>query len=187
MLVLLQRFRHRYLLSHLSSFGAVNPSEKVNEVVLSLCLSCSGHAWVRMLLHMILGLFLIQRMQSPLSGYVFAFYLSFPFCFSLGRSSYCRFVLVSVSRFHMRILDFLLEMSLGHQLQSCNNHTSCRQLSSLERRLATSISILPTSELVSGTDSPICCQYVCQWLLTTLHPTLCRSPERCRSLIWLLR
>ena len=85
----------------------------------------------------------------------FAFYLPFPFAFSLGRSSYCRFVLVSVSRFHMKILDFLLEMSLGHQLQSCNNHTSCRQLSSLERRLATSISILPTSELVSGTDSPI--------------------------------
>ena len=77
MLVLLQRFRHRYLFSHLSSFGAVN------QVVPSLCLSCSGHAWMRMLLHMILGLFLIQRMQSPLSGLFFAFYLPFPLAFPL--------------------------------------------------------------------------------------------------------
>ena len=42
-LVYPQHFRHRYLFHQLSSFGAVNLSEKTNEVVPSLYLSCSGH------------------------------------------------------------------------------------------------------------------------------------------------
>ena len=42
----------------------------------------------------------------------------FAFSFSFARSSYCKSVLVSISRFEMKVLDFLLEMSLGHQLQS---------------------------------------------------------------------
>ena len=54
-------------------------SRKVNEVVPSLCFSCSGHARLRVHLQMNLGLFVIQRMQSPLSELVLAFDLPFPF------------------------------------------------------------------------------------------------------------
>ena len=56
-------------------------------------------------------------------------------------------------------------------------------MSSLERRRATNISILPTFQLASWTDCPTCCQKVCQWLLTILRPTLSRRGERCRSWI----
>ena len=42
---------------------------------------------------------------------------TFSFCFSFTRSSNCKSVLVSISRVEMRIFDFLLEVSLGHQLQ----------------------------------------------------------------------
>ena len=43
---------------------------------------------------------------------------AFSFRVSFVRSSYCKSVLASVSRFEVTILGFLLEMSLGHQLQS---------------------------------------------------------------------
>ena len=38
--------------------------------------------------------------------------------FPVHAGSYCRSVLVSICGFAMTILDFLLEMSLGHELQS---------------------------------------------------------------------
>ena len=50
---------------------------------------------------------------SPLGvlfGIVFAHSCRFPF----AQGSYCRSVLVSTSRCEMRILDFMLEKSLGH-------------------------------------------------------------------------
>ena len=43
--VCLLHFRHRNLFHHLSRLGAVNQSEKVNEVVPALCLSYIGLAW----------------------------------------------------------------------------------------------------------------------------------------------
>ena len=43
---------------------------------------------------------------------------AFSFRFSVARRSFCKSVIVSISRFEMRIFDFLLEMSLGHALPS---------------------------------------------------------------------
>ena len=61
------------------------------------------------------GLFVIQRMQSsPVFCILFAFSFRFPF----ARSSCCKSVLVSISHCGVRILDFLVEMSLDHELQS---------------------------------------------------------------------
>ena len=74
---------------------------------------------------------------------------AFSFHFSFDRSSCCRSVLVSIPRFEMRMLDLLLQMSLGHELQSAISYTSCRQMSSLENRLATSVPILPKFQLAS--------------------------------------
>ena len=68
---------------------------------------------MRMHLLVAIRLLVTQRMQSPFLELFLAFY--FPFLFaSFVRSSYCKSVLVSISR----ILDFLLGMSLGHQLTS---------------------------------------------------------------------
>ena len=72
----------------------------------------------------------------------------FDFCFSFARSSYCTSVLVSISRFIMKVLYIMLKMSLGHQLQLC-------RVSSLEHNFATNTSTLPTFQLAS---SPICYQ-----------------------------
>ena len=85
-LVGLLRFRHPCLFRHLSNFGAVNLSEKVDEVVPSLCLSCTDHAGI-----------VIQRMQSPLSELFWTLLL--PFLFSFVRSSFYKSVLVPISRF----------------------------------------------------------------------------------------
>ena len=41
---------------HMSNFGAMSLSEKVNEAVPSLSLSCSGNAWMRTLLQMNIAL-----------------------------------------------------------------------------------------------------------------------------------
>ena len=51
---------------------------------------------------------------------------------------------------------------VGPSTSICNNHTLCRQVSSLERSLATHISILPTLQLASCTDCPRCRRYVRQ-------------------------
>ena len=51
-------------------------------------------------------------------GFVFGICFVFSLCFSFARSSYCRSVLVSISRFEMGFLDFLLEIPVGHELQS---------------------------------------------------------------------
>ena len=61
------------------------------------------------------GGLVVQRVPSPFSELFLAVSSSFPLAFPwFGAPS----VLVSISRFEMRILDFKLEMSLGHQLQS---------------------------------------------------------------------
>ena len=49
---------------------------------------------------------------------VFGIVLAFSFRFTFAQNPYCRPVLVSTSRFEMRICDFLLEMSFGRQLLS---------------------------------------------------------------------
>ena len=51
-------------------------------------------------------------------GVVFGICFAFSFCFSFARISYCRSVIVSISRFELGFLDCLLEISVGHQLQS---------------------------------------------------------------------
>ena len=62
---------------------------------------------------------MIQRMQSPL-GDVFDILFVISFCSPSPRSSFCKAVLVSVSRCEVRVFDSLLEMSLGHQLLSAS-------------------------------------------------------------------
>ena len=63
--------------------------------------------------------FVVQRMQShSLRVVCLDVLFSFSFRFPFARSSSCRSVPGSISRFEMRILDFLPEMSLDHQHQS---------------------------------------------------------------------
>ena len=62
--------------------------------------------------------------------------------FSSCRSSQCKSLFVSISRFEMRILDFLLGMSLDHELQSAIIIPFSPNVVSLQRRHATSISNL---------------------------------------------
>ena len=50
----------------------------------------------------------------------------------------------------------------GPSTSICNGRISCPRMSSVERRLATHISILPTLKLAPCTDSTTCCQLVCQ-------------------------
>ena len=107
----LSHFRHRYLFHHLANFGVVNHLEKVNEVAPSLCLSCSGHAWMRILLQMNIALFCGPSDAVSLSEQFLACCLPFPFA-SLQS------VLVSIAPFEMKTLGFLLEMSLDHEPRS---------------------------------------------------------------------
>ena len=67
---------------------------------------------------------------------------------------------------------------IGPSTYVYNNHFSWRHMSSLERRLATGISSLPTFKL-----HPIYCQTIYLWLLMILRPTLRRRLERCRSFL----
>ena len=130
----------------------------MNEVVPSLCLSCSGHVSMRMLLQINTGLRDPTDAVPLLSRSCFGHCLClFSFRSPFVRSSCCRSVLVSVSRFEMRILDFLLEMSLDHQHQSA-------------------IIILLVAE---------CRLYAIGRSLGDCRPTLCRRPERRRSAIGL--
>ena len=106
---------------------------RLNEVVPSLLPSCSVMLECAFLLPMKHWLFFVSNGWILLSRSFFcAFYLPFTFRFSFARSSHCRPVLVSISGFEVRIFDFLLEMSLGHQLQSAIIIllvTECRLLS----------------------------------------------------------
>ena len=104
-------------------------------------------------------LFVIQRMQSPLLEF-FGILFACSFRLSFARSNCCKSVHISISCFEMGILDFLLKLSLGHQLQSAIVVFLVVEMSSLECRLATHISTLPTFQFAS--DSPTCCQWVCQ-------------------------
>ena len=61
------------------------------------------------------GSYLPVAFLSKFSGHVFCLVLS---CFSFARSSFCGSVLISMSVFEKKTFDFMLEMSLGHQLQS---------------------------------------------------------------------
>ena len=92
----------------------MNLLEKVNEVVPFLCLSCLVHLECARNSKSTLA-FVVQRMQSPLSQFSLAFYLSFLFAFPLLGAPV---VGLSSSRFEMGIFDFLLKMSFGHQLES---------------------------------------------------------------------
>ena len=140
-ILFLQRSRHSYLFRHLSSCGAVNPSEKVNEVVpfplpflFGSCLNAHASPnehWP----------FVIQRLQSLFQN-CFGIVFAFSFCFPFARSSHCRSVLVAISRFEMRILDVLLGVSFGPLTSICNNHISCRRMPSL--RLATTLPTFST-------------------------------------------
>ena len=98
---------------------------------------------VPMLLQMDIGLLWSNGCQSStLRVLYFGMFLSFPFTFHLIGAPSSGLSLVSISRFEVRTFDFLLEIRLW------NNHTSCRKVSPLERRLATSISFLPDLHLV---------------------------------------
>ena len=158
-LLCLQHVRHRYFFRYLSNFFAVNLSEKVNEVVPSLCLSCLGHAWMRMLLQMNIGLFWSNGCSlscRSCSWHLKCLFLSLFLCselllkvcprlgFSLWKKN---------PRFSAR--DVIGPTSIW------DNHTSCRHVSSPERRRATSISILPTFQFAPCTDCPIWCELVC--------------------------
>ena len=98
---------------------------------------------------------------SPL-GVVLVIYLVFSFRVSFGQSSRCKSVLVSISRFDVRIFDFLLELSLGPQLQSVIIILRVAKCRLLNIKLATRISLLPTCQLAACTDFPIYSRYVCQ-------------------------
>ena len=116
----LQHFRHRYLFRHISNFG----SGKVNEVV----------PWVM----------LFYAHASPNEHWPFA---SLSWCFPFAQSSCCRGVVVSISLFEIRILIFLLEMSLGQQLQSAIIILPVAKCRLLSEDLQISFSILPTFNL----------------------------------------
>ena len=112
------RLRHRYLFRHLSNFGAGEPVGECERgrpsPLPSLFGSClNAHASPHEHRPLV-----VQLMQFSSLGVVFSIYCACSFRFSFARSFCCRSVLVSISRFEMRILDFLLEMSLAHQLPS---------------------------------------------------------------------
>ena len=122
--------RHRNLFHLMSSFGAVNLSEKVSEVFTSLCLSCSGHACMRINLQ--LNIALRNPTDAVFSrGVVFGISFACSSRCSFARSSCCRSVLVSIPPFDMRIFDFSARDVFGPSTSICNNHTSCRRRSSL--------------------------------------------------------
>ena len=96
---------------------SVRWSEKVNEIVLFLCPSWLVHALMRTNLQMNAAFCNPMYANSPLRV-VFGMFCALSFRCSVARSSYGRFVLVSISRFELRILDFMLEVSSDHELQS---------------------------------------------------------------------
>ena len=105
----------------------------------------------------------IQRTQSPLTELLLELSLPFPFVPSpFARSSHCRSD-IAISHFEKKKknLDFASRDVFGTSTSICNSRMCCRQKWSLEHKLATSISILPTFQHASGTDPPICCQQVC--------------------------
>ena len=117
----------------LSNFGPMYLSEKVNEFFLSLCFSCSGHAWISKW-----TLAFRDPTYAVCSfGVVFGM-ISFFFCLELPLEACSR---LDFSPWKT-ILDFLLEMS-------------CRQKSLSERRHATNVSTLLAFQLASSTDSPM--------------------------------
>ena len=106
--------------------------------------------------------------------------------FSLGAPPIAR---LSSSRFLALKWESLIFCSrdvFGPSTWIFKNHGSCRQMSSLGRRLAWQqvFQFFRLFPLSSCTNSPTCCQLVCQWLLIIL-PTLRRRPECCRSSIGL--
>ena len=122
----LLRLRHHHLFRHLANFGAVNLPEKVN--ALALC-----------------------DPTDAISSLGFVFGLFFAFSFS-----YCRSVLVSRSRFEMRILDFLFVMSLGHELQAAiiiMLVAECRLLNTYSSDLTTCILYRLCNMLLVTADS----------------------------------
>ena len=128
----LLHFRHDCLFHHLPKFGVVHLSEKVNEVVPSLSLSCSGHALKRMNINMNSGL-LWSNVCSILSRSC----LWDVNCLLLSLFLCSEFLLQIRRRLHFslgnEISDFLLEMSMDHQLQSAMKVflvAKCRFLSS---------------------------------------------------------
>ena len=52
-------------------------------------------------------------------GVVLGIFFAISCRFTFARSSNCKSVLVSISRFEMGIFEFLVEMSLEYQLESC--------------------------------------------------------------------
>ena len=134
------------------NFSSENLPEKVNEIVPSLLLSCSGHAWMRMLLHMNIGL-LWSNDSSLLSR-------------SCVWHVLCLFLLLYLSSelplqvcprldFSLwnEILGFSARDVFGPATSICNSRISCRRMSSLERRLATHVSMLPKNQLENCADS----------------------------------
>ena len=105
---------------------------KGNEVVPSLQISCSGHAWMRMLLLMNSGLLWSNGCSLLSRGRVWHFLCLFLLHYPCSEAPFCRSVLVSISCFEMGILSVLHEISLDHQLQSATIKclvANCRLLS----------------------------------------------------------
>ena len=177
------RFGNHYLFRHLSNFRCGEPvgeSERNRPFpfpfLFKSILACARISKMN-------GCVVWSSGCSLLSSRILFFACSLPFIFSSVRSSYFRSVLVTISRFEMRILDFLLEMSLGHQLSSATIVFLVVKRRFLSVYLA--ISIFNSSEFSTCILYRLStfCQQVCQRLLMILRPTLCRRLERCRSLI----
>ena len=113
------------------------------------CLPCSSHAWMRMLLTLNIGLLWSNGCSLLSRSCCFGIRFAFSFRLSFARSYFCRSVLVSISRFEMRV-----EMSFGHQLQSVIVTPLVAECSILSVDLQTHISTLPTFQLASCADSP---------------------------------
>ena len=99
--------------------------------------------------------FVVQRMQSPLSEFVFGnVFAFFSFAFHFAGSS----LLQVCPRLGFALWNenqgFDAQDVFGPSTSVCNNRISGRQMQSLERGLATNISILPTFQFASCTGFP---------------------------------
>ena len=101
----------------------------------------------------------IRRMQSPLSELCcfFAFSLPFPFAVPLLASPIASCPRLDFSLWNENPV-FSAQDIFGPPTSICNSRVPCRRMSCLECRLAKNISTLPTFQLASCTDSPMCCQ-----------------------------
>ena len=151
----LLHLRHHHLLRHRSNFGASEPvgeSERGRPFPLPFLFGSCLNARTSPNEH---RPFVVQRIQSPLLvlcfGVVFAFALLLYLISELP-------LMVSISRFEMRILAFLLEMSLGHQLQSAIIDFLVARCSLPSVDLPQVFEFFQLFNLPSCTDSPTCCQ-----------------------------